>query len=198
MMSAIFFLILLVGSYAAGSICSAVIVCNFFKLADPRTEGSENPGATNVLRLCGKKYAAIVLFTDILKGFIPVLIAKMFGYSPMAIGFIGFAAVLGHMYPVFFEFKGGKGVATALGVFFGVNLIFGLIMTLIWILVAYIGKYSSLASISVLLAAPILSLFINPSFLAFLPILLLSFTSVYKHKSNYERLLTGAESKLNF
>ena len=116
----------------------------------------------------------------------------------MAIGFIGLAAVIGHMYPVFFDFKGGKGVATALGVFFGINLMFGLLMALIWIVVAYFSKFSSLASISTLLAAPILSLFVNPSFFAFLPILLLSFTSVYRHKLNYQRLINGEESKLNF
>ncbi len=198
MFSAIFFIIFIGLSYLAGSLCSAVIVSNLYKLPDPRAEGSKNPGATNVLRLAGKKYAAIVLLTDMLKGFLPVVIAKMLGYGEFALGCVSLATVIGHLYPYFFEFKGGKGVATALGSLFGINFALGFIITILWILIAFISKYSSLASIVALLAAPIISLKFHPSFSAFLPLLIMSFFVVYRHQANFVRLQQGAESKIDF
>lgn len=198
MLGTIGFFILLAISYAVGSICSAIIVCNVCKLPDPRSKGSKNPGATNVLRLSGKKYAAIVLVADALKGFIPVFLAKVFGFSPTAIGYIGFAAVLGHIYPMFFDFKGGKGVATTLGVLFGINFLLGLVSTILWILIAVLSRYSSLASIITLLAAPLLSLFHLANLFAFLPLLIMCLYVVYKHRENFERLQNGTESKINF
>ena len=198
MLSFIFFLFFLGLSYLAGSICSAVIVSDLCKLPDPRSTGSKNPGATNVLRLAGKKYAAIVLLTDILKGFLPVIIARMFSFEGFTLGCVALAAVIGHLYPYFFEFKGGKGVATALGTLFGINFFLGLIITILWILVALISKYSSLASIIALLAAPLLSLKYHPSFTAFLPLLIMSFLVVYRHQANFVRLQNGTESKIDF
>ena len=198
MFSAIFFIIFLGLSYLAGSVCSAVIVSNLCKLPDPRAEGSKNPGATNVLRLAGKKYAAIVLLADMLKGFLPVVIARMFGYEAFALGCVCLATVIGHLYPYFFDFKGGKGVATALGALFGINFVLGLICTILWILIAVISKYSSLASIVVLLAAPLLSLKYHPSISAFLPLLIMSFFVVYRHQANFVRLQQGTESKIDF
>lgn len=196
MLSAIFFVIFLGLSYAIGSICSAVLVCNFFGLPDPRMEGSQNPGATNVLRLSGKKYAIIVLIADMLKGFLPVIIGKMFGYEPSALGFVGLAAVLGHLYPVFFDFKGGKGVATALGALFGVNFVLGFLSCILWVFVAVVSRYSSLAAIITFLAAPLISLKYNLSFSAFAPLMIMSFWVVYRHRANFERLKQGAESKI--
>ena len=198
MFSAIFFLIYLGLSYLAGSVCSAVIVSNICKLPDPRAEGSKNPGATNVLRLAGKKYAIIVLLADMLKGFFPVLIARMFGCGEFAVGLVCLATVLGHLYPYFFDFKGGKGVATALGALFGVNFALGLIITILWVLIAVISKYSSLASIVALLAAPLLSLKYHTSFTAFLPLLVMSLFVVYRHHANFTRLQQGTESKIDF
>lgn len=198
MFSAIFFLIFLGLSYLSGSVCSAVIVCNLCKLPDPRAEGSKNPGATNVLRLAGKKYAITVLLADMLKGFLPVIIARMFDFSDFAIGCVCLAAVIGHLYPYFFDFKGGKGVATALGALLGVNFSLGLIITILWVLIAVISRYSSLASIVALLAAPLLSLKYHPSFSAFLPLLIMSLFVVYRHKENFTRLQQGTESKIDF
>lgn len=198
MFSAIFFLIFLGLSYLAGSVCSAVIVSNLCKLPDPRAEGSKNPGATNILRLSGKKYAIIVLLVDMLKGFIPVVLAKMFYFTDFGISMVCLAAVLGHLYPYFFDFKGGKGVATALGAFLGVNFTLGLVAIVLWIVIAAISRYSSLASIVTLLAAPLISLKFHPSFWSFTPLLAMSFFVVYRHKENFERLQKGTESKINF
>jgi acyl phosphate:glycerol-3-phosphate acyltransferase len=196
MFGLIFLFIFIAAGYFTGSVCSAVIVCNFCKLPDPRSEGSKNPGATNVLRLSGKKYAAIVLLVDILKGFLPVLIAKIFGYENAALGVIGLAAVIGHMYPYFFDFKGGKGVATSLGVLFGINLTLGLIACAIWVLVALISRMSSLASIITLLLAPLLSLTYSLSFSSFVPLMVMSACVLYKHQENFERIKEGKESKI--
>lgn len=198
MFSAIFFLIFLGLSYLAGSVCSAVIVSNLCKLPDPRAEGSKNPGATNVLRLSGKKYAIIVLLVDMLKGFLPVVLAKMFYLTGFEISMVCLAAVLGHLFPYFFDFKGGKGVATALGAFLGVNFTLGLIAIVLWIVIAAISRYSSLASIVTLLAAPLISLKYHPGFWSFIPLLVMSFFVVYRHKENFERLQKGNESKIDF
>jgi glycerol-3-phosphate acyltransferase PlsY len=198
MFSAIFFLIFLGLSYLSGSVCSAVIVCNLCKLPDPRAEGSKNPGATNVLRLAGKKYAITVLLADILKGFLPVIIARLFGFGEFALGCVCLAAVIGHLYPYFFDFKGGKGVATALGALLGINFSLGLITVVLWILIAIISRYSSLASIISLLAAPLISLKYHPSFIAFLPLLVMSLFVVYRHQENFTRLQKGTESKIDF
>ena len=110
-------------SYLMGSICSAVLVSNIFKLPDPRQSGSNNPGATNVLRLSGKKYAIIVLLADVFKGLLPVAIANLCNINPITLSCMALAAVVCHIYPVFFKFKGGKGVATAIVVLFGLNII---------------------------------------------------------------------------
>jgi glycerol-3-phosphate acyltransferase PlsY len=196
--SAIFFIIFIGLSYLCGSVCSAVIICNLCKLPDPRTEGSKNPGATNVLRLAGKKYAIIVLLADMLKGFIPVILARIFGFGEFALGCFCLAAVLGHLYPYFFNFQGGKGVATTLGALFGINFLLGFITTTLWILIAVISRYSSLASIVAILLAPLLSLKYNASFSGFFPILIMSLCVVYRHQENFKRLQQGNESKIEF
>ncbi len=196
-MFAILFFFLAIGlAYLVGSICSAVIVCNLSKLPDPRLEGSKNPGATNVLRISGKKYAAIVLLADMLKGFIPVLIAKFFGAGPAFLGFMCLAAVLGHIYPLFFDFKGGKGVATALGALFGLYWVLGFIACVIWLLVAVVTRYSSLASIVTWSIVPILTPFYPQCHGAFFPILITSFFVLYQHQDNFIRLQKKEESKI--
>ena len=135
-------------SYLIGSLSSAIIVCKIMSLPDPRSEGSGNPGATNVLRFGGKKAAAITLAGDMIKGLIPVLIVKYMDMSILTIALVGLAAFLGHLYPVFFEFKGGKGVATMLGVMFGFSWWVGLATAGTWLFMAKIVKISSLSALA--------------------------------------------------
>lgn len=197
MFGIIMFFVFIGVSYLVGSICSAVVVCNLCKLPDPRTGGSNNPGATNVLRLSGKKYAAIVLFADMMKGFLPLLIAGWLGAGHALLGFMALAAVIGHIYPIFFEFKGGKGVATALGAILGLNIVLGLIVCLIWFLVAKISHYSSLASIVSISITPILVLFFPSGGREFFQLLLITLIILYTHQDNIKRLKQGEESKIS-
>ncbi|MDR3503724.1 MAG: glycerol-3-phosphate 1-O-acyltransferase PlsY [Legionella sp.] len=190
------FLIIL--AYLMGSICSAVIVCKTFALPDPRSEGSQNPGATNVLRLAGKKYATIVLVTDLLKGTLPVLIAKMFGADATLVSYVALAAVIGHMYPVFFGFKGGKGVATAIGALLGFQFIVGIMVTATWLLVVRFSRFSSLASIVSISLAPFYSILIIGRINIFPPIFFMAVLILIKHKDNILRLIDGTESKVKF
>ena len=136
-------IILIIIAYLIGSLSSAIIVCKLMGLPDPRGEGSGNPGATNVLRFGGKKAAAITLLGDTLKGLLPVLLAKYLDITILGIALVGLAAFLGHLYPIFFEFKGGKGVATMLGVLFGFSWWIGLATAGTWLFVAKILKISS-------------------------------------------------------
>lgn len=187
------FIFLVVLGYLMGSICSAVIVCKACSLPDPRTEGSKNPGATNVLRLAGKQYAALVMAADLLKGTIPVLIAIALGANPTTVSFTALAAVIGHMYPAFFEFKGGKGVATAIGALLGLQFLVGTLVVATWLLVAKFSRYSSLASITSIGLAPLYSLLLIPHLNTFLPIFIMALLILYKHKENISRLADGKE-----
>ncbi|HIE55576.1 MAG TPA: glycerol-3-phosphate 1-O-acyltransferase PlsY, partial [Chromatiaceae bacterium] len=128
--------LLVIASYLLGSIASAILVARIMGLPDPRTQGSRNPGATNMLRTGGKKAAAITLLGDTLKGLLPMLAAHALDVSPLVLALTGLAAFLGHLYPLFFGFQGGKGVATALGVQFGLHWLIGLSVALIWFAVA--------------------------------------------------------------
>ena len=185
--------LLIIGAYLVGSLSAAIIVCRLMALPDPRTQGSNNPGATNVLRLAGKKYAAIVLFGDFLKGLLAVWFASIMHLGPFSQGLVGLAAVLGHVYPVFFDFKGGKGVATTLGVLFGFQPILGLIVVIIWMLVAYFSRYASLASMVAVTIAPFVQ--INGKH-AFIPLLIIACMVVYQHRNNITRLREGREPKI--
>ena len=198
MFAALLFLFNIVVGYLFGSICSAVIVCRLFDLPDPRVEGSQNPGATNVLRLAGKQYAAFVLLADMLKGLLPVLIAKMLGAGPITIAFTCLATVIGHMYPIFFNFKGGKGVATAIGALLGFHFILGVMVVATWLLIANFTRYSSLASICSMILAPFYSLYAVGNLNAFLPLAIISLFIIYKHRENITRLFDGKETKINF
>ncbi|WP_133129957.1 glycerol-3-phosphate 1-O-acyltransferase PlsY [Legionella yabuuchiae] len=196
MLTSLFFLISVIAAYCIGSVCSAVIVSKIFSLPDPRVNGSENPGATNVLRLAGKKYAAIVLLADLLKGYIPVMLCIAVGGGAITASFTALAAVLGHVYPVFFKFKGGKGVATALGALLALNLILGTMVAGIWLLVANLTRYSSLASIIAMSSAPFFSIFALRSVDAFIPLIVITFIILYKHRKNINRLMDGTEPKI--
>lgn len=190
------FIMYLLAAYIVGSICSAVLVCGFCGLPNPFKAGSNNPGATNVLRIGGKKQAAIVLFFDMLKGLLPVIIAKYFGLSVFWLGFIGLAVVLGHTYSLFYKFKGGKGVATALGVLLGINIYVGLIALVVWLFTAYFMRYSSLASLISVGLSPFYSALIMQNFDIFLASCLMAMVVFYKHSENIVRLMDGQESKI--
>ena len=192
-MSDIFAIALLVVAYLLGSVCSAIIVCKLLRLPDPRTQGSNNPGATNVMRIGGKKAAIITLAGDMLKGVPLVLIAQQLHLAPDLISAIGLAAFLGHLYPVYFKFEGGKGVATALGVLLALYWPLGLGVISVWLAVFAAFRISSLSSLMAFTAAPIAAWFICPSYM--LGIFGMSVLLVARHKQNIKALLKGEERK---
>lgn len=198
MFAFLLFIVCIAIGYLMGSVSSAVIVCRLCNLPDPRTEGSKNPGATNVMRLAGKSYGLIVMLADVLKGLLPVLFAQLLGASAVTVGFTAFAAVIGHMFPVFFEYKGGKGVATAIGAMLGLHLMLGVMVMLTWLAVAHFSRYSSLSSMIAIVLAPIYATFVLGHVNAFIPLLLIAFFVLYKHRDNINRLLDGTEPKLVF
>jgi acyl phosphate:glycerol-3-phosphate acyltransferase len=187
-------------AYLMGSLSFAVIVSKAFGLADPRTFGSGNPGATNVLRTGHKAAAAVTLALDALKGYVPVvlayLLAERFGWGNATVAAVGLAAFVGHLWPVFFKFKGGKGVATAAGVLFAFNPFLGLATVASWAIIAAFFRYSSLASIVAAVFAPFYQALIWGADVFALAILVMSALLVWRHKANIDKLLKGTESKL--
>jgi len=183
-------------AYLAGSVSSAIIICKLMGLPDPRTQGSNNPGATNVLRFGGKRVAAVVLAGDVLKGIIPVAIAHAFGLSASGMALTAFAAFLGHLYPVFFKFKGGKGVATALGVLLALAWQVGLAVALTWFVVSLVSRISSLSALTATILIPFYMWWLAPApeYIAMGSIM--SLILIWRHKSNIRNLLTGKESKI--
>ncbi len=164
------------------------------RLPDPRTEGSGNPGASNVLRIANRNAALIVLIGDILKGMIAIAIAAIFGVHGLALGLVGIGAMLGHIFPVFFQFKGGKGVATTLGVLLALSFWVGVLSLLVWLLVALILRYASVASMCMVIAAVIFTLFLTPKYL--FAVLLMALIVIAMHHENITRLMQGKESKI--
>src|SRR3954466_6350891 len=158
-MQAFYPLAAIVAAYLVGSLAFAVIVSKVMGLSDPRTFGSKNPGATNVLRSGNKPAAIITLLLDALKGLVPVLLVKVYGrrwgLQDGTIALVGLAAFLGHLYPVFFRFQGGKGVATFIGVVFGIDWMLGVATGLTWLIIAFFSRYSSLASLVAAVFAPV-------------------------------------------
>jgi acyl phosphate:glycerol-3-phosphate acyltransferase len=180
-------------AYLIGSVSSAIIVCRVMKLPDPREQGSGNPGATNVMRIGGKKAAAITLAGDALKGLIPVLAAKAFGVENMILAGVVFAAFLGHLYPIFFSFKGGKGVATSFGVSLGVSWILGLAVLGTWLSVYKISKISSLSALVAAVLTPVYTwLIVGDIYLTGI-FAVISVVLLWRHQSNIKRLLAGEE-----
>lgn len=181
-------------AYLLGSLCSAIILCRLLKLPDPRTVGSHNPGATNVLRLAGKKIAAFVLLFDALKGLIPVVVGRLVGIDGFALGMLALFAFLGHLFPIYFKLKGGKGVATAFGGLLGLSPLLGIAAAIIWGIIIKFSRYVSLASLCVAILTPIFSFYMtNP--LYFIPILIMSLLLIWRHRANITRLLSRAENK---
>lgn len=181
----------LIVAYLMGSVSTAIIVCRVMGLPDPRSDGSRNPGTTNVMRLGGKKAAIITLAGDLLKGVIPVLIGAWLGLDTMLLSAVGFAAFLGHLYPVFFRFEGGKGVATALGVLLALHWPLGLTVVALWVGTFAITRISSLAAIAGFVAAPILCHYWLSD--AMLGVFGMSVLLLARHKSNIKALIEGNE-----
>ena len=184
----------LIASYLLGSVSSAIIICRILGLPDPRTEGSKNPGATNVLRIGGKKVAAFVLIFDGLKGAMPVLLAHYFGLSLFELTIILLSAFLGHVFPIYYGFKGGKGVATYLGGLIGLNFFVGLTFSIIWLIVAKVIKVSSIAALTATLLSPIYFYFITTHDVkATLVIFLINLFIYFTHRENIRRIMNGEE-----
>ena len=182
-------------AYLIGSISSAILICRLLNLPDPRSQGSKNPGATNVLRISNKRTAIAVLVFDILKGTIPVWGAYFLGIEPIYLGIIALAACLGHMYPVFFQFKGGKAVATAFGVLLPIGLDLAGLLVFTWYLVAKFTRYSSLAAITAVSLAPLYTWLLKPIYTY--PVLMLSALIIVRHRANIIRLIKGTEPKIS-
>ena len=188
-------LIVLVAAYLIGSLSSAIILCKIAGLPDPRSQGSGNPGATNVLRFGGKKLAATVLIIDVLKGLLPVVIARYLDLDITWLAATAFAAFLGHLYPIFFGFKGGKGVATALGGFLALSPALAGIILLSWLIVFLISRISSLSAIIASSLAPVYSLWLIGSVNARWIILVMAVMLLFRHRGNIQLLLAGEETK---
>ena len=198
-------LIAVLAAYLIGSLSFAVIVSRLFGLNDPRSYGSKNPGATNVLRSGNKAAAVATLLLDGLKGWLPMALITWFGRDyglrEGTLAAVGLAAFIGHLYPVFFGFEGGKGVATAAGVLFGVNWVLGLATLATWAIVAFFSRYSSLASLACALFAPWYYLLGDRAFwhvdkTTTLAIAVMSAFLAFRHRENINKLLKGKESRL--
>ncbi len=184
-------------AYLLGSLSSAIIVCRLLKLPDPRCDGSGNPGATNVLRIAGKRIAIAVLVGDMFKGVLAILLAKAVGVSGIALGMVMLSVLLGHIFPVFFGFKGGKGVATVGGALLALTPTIGSLACVVWILVLVVTRYSSLAALVAAVTAVCLAQWFAPPAYV-LPIILATVILVWRHKVNIERLLDGTETKVRY
>jgi glycerol-3-phosphate acyltransferase PlsY len=180
-------------AYLIGSISSAIIICRLMGLPDPREQGSGNPGATNVMRIGGKKAAGITLFGDTLKGWFPVYVAYVMGLPAELIAATGVAAFMGHLYPVFFGFKGGKGVATSVGVLLGFSWLLGFAFMATWFLIYKLGKISSLSALVASSLSPIFAWFIVGDQAIVAASALMMIFLLWRHKSNIQRLLAGEE-----
>ena len=180
-------------AYLTGSISSAIIVCHLMGLPDPRGEGSGNPGATNVVRIGGKKAGAITLAGDAMKGLIPVGIGQLWGVDSLILSGIVLAAFIGHLYPIFFNFKGGKGVATSFGVALGVNIFLGLGIFATWLVVYKMSKISSLSALVAATLAPIYAILLLGDNYLGITFSLTSALLLIRHKRNIQQLLQGTE-----
>ena len=184
---------LLIVAYLLGSLSSAILLSKIMGFQDPRSEGSKNPGATNVLRIAGKKAAFLTLVGDCLKGFIPVLVADALFTDPLVVALTAFATFAGHCFPIFFAFRGGKGVATAIAATVAFNWMVGAILIAIWLLFARVFKISSLAAIISFCALPALVYWQLPDLKVAAIFAAISIILIWRHRANIQRLLGGHE-----
>ncbi|WP_353571839.1 glycerol-3-phosphate 1-O-acyltransferase PlsY [Candidatus Albibeggiatoa sp. nov. BB20] len=189
---------LVVIAYLLGSFSSAVVVCKLMGYADPRTLGSGNPGATNVLRHGGKKAAIITLILDMLKGVVAVLLAKFLTDHSLFVALSALAVFLGHLYPVFFNFKGGKGVATALGVLLALHWMVGVGALLTWLAMAFSFRYSSLAALITAAMTPIYMYWFSGIEHYIVANVIITALIFWRHQSNIQKLVNGTEGKIKF
>lgn len=193
-----FLLIVATASYLVGSISTAVITARLLGLPDPRAAGSGNPGATNVLRLGGKKAAIVTLVGDLLKGLLPVLVVASAASDPerlTGMAAAGLFAFLGHLYPVFFGFKGGKGVATAAGAILGMAPVIGVVAIVGWISTAFATRYSSLAALFASVVAATLATFLSPPVIG-MAVSVMALILIIRHHANIRRLMRGEEPRI--
>jgi glycerol-3-phosphate acyltransferase PlsY len=184
-------------AYLIGSISGALIVSNLMNLQDPRTFGSGNPGATNVLRSSGKKAAIMTLGIDVFKGMLAVLIAQFWSDDAMVLAGVTLAVFLGHLYPIFFQFRGGKGVATAFGALLVLAWQVGLAVLATWLFIAILFRYSSLAAISAAILTPAYLFWFLPGWEYLVMSFIMSGLLIWRHRSNIHNLLTGREDKID-
>ncbi len=183
-------------AYLIGSFSTAIVTCKIMGLDDPRSTGSNNPGATNVLRHGGKKAAIITLIGDMLKGLVPVLFAQQFNSDPLLLALVGLFALLGHIFPLYYGFKGGKGVATYYGVLLGFNWLSGLITLGIWLVLAALIKISSLSALVSIFSASFILWYFTASVELTAALAVMSILVFWRHKKNIIRLLQGEEVKI--
>lgn len=183
-------------AYLIGSVSCSVLICKLAGLPDPRQTGSRNPGATNVLRIGGRQVAALALIGDIVKGCLPVILASLITRDTLILSLVGLFAFLGHLYPVFFQFQGGKGVATAAGVYLALAWPVALVLIVIWLITALMLKYSSVASLAAAISAPVLIEIYLQDISYTLSGTLIAVLVFWRHRANLLRLKEGTESKI--
>jgi glycerol-3-phosphate acyltransferase PlsY len=189
-------ILLIIGGYLLGSVSTAVLTCRLIGLPDPRTEGSRNPGATNVLRLGGKKAAVITLGGDLVKGLLPAAVATALGRPEAIVAAVGLGAFLGHLYPLYFGFKGGKGVATALGALFGLNPLVGGLVVLSWLAMALLTRISSASALGAFLLAPGYLFWITANPVATAVLAFITALIFWRHRKNIRNLIAGTEPRI--
>ena len=190
------YLVYALAAYLLGSISTAIITCKLMGLEDPRSVGSNNPGATNVLRTGGKKAAIITLLGDMLKGLLPVLVVQQLSADTAALAITGISAFLGHLYPLYYRFKGGKGVATFYGVLLGTNWMIGLSAMAIWGLMLLLFKISGLSALVSATASPFIVWYFDGSAILITTVTFMSLLLIWRHRSNIKKLLSGEEDKI--
>jgi glycerol-3-phosphate acyltransferase PlsY len=183
-------------AYLLGSVSSAIVIARVFGLKDPREVGSGNPGATNILRYGGKKAAALTLLGDVLKGVVPVLVARALGVEVPILALVVLAVFVGHVFPVFHRFKGGKGVATAFGALIALNLWVGLLLVASWMVVAFATRYSSLSAITVSVLAPFYVWWLTRSGVLIAATAVMALLLLWRHRGNIRKLIAGTETKI--
>lgn len=189
-------ILVIVIAYLLGSLQFGILFSSLFGLDDPRKSGSGNSGATNVARSSGMKLGLLVLLGDALKGIVAVLIAQAFGFSELVIAASGLAAVIGHMYPVYYDFKGGKGVATALGVIIMLSITAALVAILVMVIVVAVTKYVSLGSILAAIIATVYMGAVHPGHYM-IPVIIMAILIIWRHSANIKRLIKGRENKFS-